>query len=424
MAQQPKRGMTVRWKVLHDLPGSSPTSRDVLARARLSFAISAMDLTEKPGDDNRDCNGGRRRRQPIAVAPSVRVVIPYEAITSQLAIEAAPDHHRCFKLDWNECTLGPSPRVREAIEKWLGSGGRMNWYPPLGSSQLVEALAGYTGLQTDHLLVTNGSDAALRLICSTYLDRGDRVVVPVPTYQHFLVFAHSRGARVDTVSGTSPFELDCSAIEEAMTRDTRLLYLVSPNNPTGVIYPPEEVKSLCLRYPRSLIVLDEAYFEFARITGISLVRELPNLVVTRTFSKAFGLAGLRVGYLAASPALVEGLSRLYNPKSVNVVAQIAAMAALEDLDHLVSYLAEVELAKELLLEFFDASTRVRVHMTPANFVLLRVDDLATVLRKLEKRGVYVRDRSGHAGLEGCLRMTVGTRQQTRQLLERVDDVFR
>lgn len=361
-------------------------------------------------------------RSPIPVAPTVQALTPYEAVSSQAAIEAKPDHHTSFKLDWNESTIAPSPRVTEAIARYLSEGRGLNWYPRLGSAELVEALVDYTGVGTEFILATNGSDDALHLICDTYLDRGDQVVIPVPTYNHFMVFAQSRGAELVTTRGETAFDSNLEGIERAMTKDTRLLYLVSPNNPTGVVYEPQVVARLCERYPRTLIVLDEAYFEFSQITGIELVKEYPNLLVTRTFSKAFGLAGLRVGYLAANPSLVKGLRRMYNPKSVNTLGQIGAIAALSDLPYLYNYLDEVRASKEILREFFDKNG-VDAHITPANFVVVRMPDLQSALSQLESRGVYVRDRSSYPGLSGCLRMTVGTREQTERLLDRVGDVF-
>lgn len=359
---------------------------------------------------------------PIPVAPTVQALTPYEAVSSQAAIEAKPDHHTSFKLDWNESTIAPSPKVTEAISRYLTEGRGLNWYPRLGSADLVEALVGYTGVSSEHILATNGSDDALHLICDTYLDRGDEVVIPVPTYNHFMVFAQSRGAKLVTTRGETAFDSNLAGIERVMNQNTRLLYLVSPNNPTGVVYEPHIVAEICERYPRTLIVLDEAYFEFSQITGIGLVERYPNLLVTRTFSKAFGLAGLRVGYLASNPSLVKGLRRMYNPKSVNTLGQIGAIAALEDLAYLHEYLDEVRASKEILREFFEKNG-VDAHITPANFVVVRMPDLQGTLSQLESRGVYVRDRSSYPGLSGCLRMTVGTQEQTKRLLERVGDLF-
>jgi histidinol-phosphate aminotransferase len=361
-------------------------------------------------------------REAIEVAPSVRALTPYESVTSQASIDSLPDGETTFKLDWNEATIAPSPRVTEAIQAYVGGQRDLNWYPQLGSTDLVNALEGYTGVSSEHILATNGSDDALQLICNTFLSEGDKVVAPVPTYNHFLVFAQSRGAAITKVVGETPFSKNLDGIRDAMSADTRILYLVSPNNPTGVVLDPQDVEELCRDYPRTLVILDEAYFEFAQVTGMDLVGEYPNLIVTRTFSKAFGLAGLRVGYLAADHDVIEGLSRIYNPKSVNALGQIGAIAALDDLDYLDAFLDEVNASKEILRDFF-ASRNAEAHITPANFVVVRVPDIKQTLGQLESRGVYVRDRSSYPGLEGCLRMSVGTVEQTYKLLGRLEEAF-
>ncbi len=358
----------------------------------------------------------------IDVASSVRELTPYVAVSSQTVIENRLGRAEVFKLDWNESTIEPSPKVKKSIASHIAGGPGLNWYPTLGSKDLLTALEGYTGLSSDHLLATNGSDDGLHLICSTFLDPGDDVVVPVPTYNHFIVFAQSRGASIRTIEAESPFVCNMDGVREAIRPNTRLVYLVSPNNPTGVLYPSDEVARLCEAHPDTLFVLDEAYFEFAQQTGIGLVEEYPNLIVTRTFSKAFGLAGLRVGYLAAHPAIVQGLCRIYNPKSVNTLAQIGAIAALDDLEYLNAYLEEVKESKELLREFFE-ERNIEAQVTPANFVVIRTADVAGTIEQLEARGVFVRDRSGYPGLEGCIRMTVGTVEQTQKVLARLAEVF-
>lgn len=359
----------------------------------------------------------------IQAAQSVRQLVPYEAVASQRAIDGLQGSSPIFKLDWNESTIAPSPAVQQAITQYVMHGPGLNWYPELSSRSLLLALSDYTNVRPDQLMVTNGSDDALHLICSTFLDQNDEVVVPVPTYNHFVVFAQSKGAIVRPVLAENPFEKNIDGIRAAMTADTRVLYLVSPNNPTGLVADREDVAALCRDFPKTLVVLDEAYFEFSQSTGIDLVNQFPNLIVTRTFSKAFGLAGLRVGYLAAHPDLLDQLSRLYNPKSVNTLAQIGALAALSDLAYLNTYLAEVIEAKELLRNFFKTRVGVEAWITPANFVVLRVDDAAHTLAQLESLGIYARDRSGYPGMQGCIRMTVGTVDQTQRLIDRLSKVF-
>ncbi|MEZ4461489.1 MAG: histidinol-phosphate transaminase [bacterium] len=359
----------------------------------------------------------------IPVARAVASLSPYEAVSSQRAIEALGGTSPIFKLDWNEATIPPSPNVQKVLANFIAQGANLNWYPELGSRSLLLGLSDYTGVRPESLMVTNGSDDALHLICSSFLDHGDEVVVPVPTYNHFIVFAQAKGATVRQVVGESPFSSNISGIRAALSQRTRMLYLVSPNNPTGVLTHPDEVAAIARDYPNLLILLDEAYFEFAQVSGIELVEQFSNVIVTRTFSKAFGLAGLRVGYLAAHPSVIDGLSRLYNPKSVNTMAQIGALAAIEDREYLNAYLEDVTASKELLRQFFATRRNVEAWITPANFVVVRTGNIQQTLKRLESLGVYVRDRSTYPGLEGCLRMTVGTVEQTQRLLERLSKVF-
>lgn len=357
----------------------------------------------------------------IAVSRSVASLTPYEAANRA----GSPDPARAsriFKLDWNEATIAPSPRVIDAIQQFMLNDGGLNWYPELGSPRLREKLSGYTGVDADSILVTNGSDEALALICNTYLDAGDKVVVPVPTYNHFVVFAQSRGADIRAVQSANPFTADIDAVRHAMTSDVRMVYLVSPNNPTGATLDPSDVSAFCNDFPSALVLLDEAYYEFCRTSGIDLIAEHDNLVVTRTFSKAFGLAGLRVGYLAAGPTIIDGLRRIYNSKSVNTLGQVGACAALDDLDYLDAFVDEVDVAKQHVVDFF-ATRDIETHATRANFVVVRVEDVAKTVELLVGEDVYVRDRSDYPGMSGCLRMTIGTVEQTSRLLERLDRIF-
>ncbi len=357
----------------------------------------------------------------ISVSRSIAKLTPYEAVNRAGSPNPARAA-RIFKLDWNESTIAPSPRVNEAIQDFMLNDGGLNWYPELGSSQLRAQLSQYTGVDADSILVTNGSDEALALICNTYLDAGDVVVVPVPTYNHFVVFAQARGAQIRPVQLANPFAADIAAVRRAMSPDVRMVYLVSPNNPTGATLNPAEVSAFCDDFPNALVLLDEAYYEFCRVSGIDLVSQHSNLVVTRTFSKAFGLAGLRVGYLAAGERVIEGLRRIYNSKSVNTLAQVGACAALNDLAYLDRFVDEVTASKKLVCSFF-ADRGVEAHSTSANFVVVRVADVARTVELLVDEGVYVRDRSDYPGMAGCLRMTVGTVEQTEGLLGRLETIF-
>ncbi|MCA9538910.1 MAG: histidinol-phosphate aminotransferase family protein [Myxococcales bacterium] len=358
----------------------------------------------------------------IPIATPVRAVRPYQAVSSLELIHARPEQVP-HKLDWNEATVPPSPRVIEAITAFLQNAHHLNWYPVLNSTNLIERLAAFHGVAPDRLLVTNGSDDALSTICTTYLDPTDAVLLASPTYQHFLVFAQTRGAHLVHHYAEDPFCADPEGLRAELLRlRPRLLYLVNPNNPTGVLYTPEEIASLLAASPETLVIVDEAYSEFAGTSAIGLLHEYSNLIVTRTFSKAYGMAGLRIGYALAHEEVVANLQRVFNPKSVNVLAQVAAMAALEDQTWLRWYVEEVDASKALMAEWFDARG-LEFRSTPANFVMVRFDQAPWVVRLLTEEGVYVRDRSQMGHLGGFVRYSVGTVEQTHDVLARTGRVL-
>ncbi len=358
----------------------------------------------------------------ILPARAVRRLRPYDPVSSLDKIVHNGEGPEPLKLDWNESTMPPAPGVREALTKFLSATPRLNWYPPLAAGPLLQRLGDYTGLTSSSILVTNGSDDCLNLVCTTYLDEGDRVLVPYPTYTHLLVFAGARGAHIDPVAYDDPFKGELKAIMGAMTPATRLLYLVNPNNPTGVLYTPAEVRKILNAYPGTVVVVDEAYHEFGSQTCAPLVDEYPNLVVIRTFSKSFGLAGMRVGYLLAQPSRIQDMRRVHNPKSVNVMGLVAAAAALDDIPHMQRYVAQVTQSKELACKELSLSG-LEVVNTPANWVLLRVPCPSVAIEALEKERVFVRDRSVFPQLYGFIRITLGTIEQTNELLVRLKRAF-
>ncbi len=347
---------------------------------------------------------------------------PYDAVSSLQKMKGADPCWPPLKLDWNESTVPPSPRVLQAIREFLEGAHHLNWYPDLTAEGLRRALQRYTGVPAEDILVTSGSDAALDLVCRTFLDPGDEALVASPTYGHFLVFARACGATPVEVRAPDPFSVPTAALLERLSPSTRLLYLASPNNPTGVVTPAEDVARICRAYPSMVVLVDEAYHEFCGETCAPLVRVLDNLVVTRTFSKCFSIASLRVGYLLAGQGMMRELRRLHNPKSVNAIGQVAAIAALEDDRHREAYVSEVRLAGEALVEAL-RKRGAEARMTRANFALVRVKDPHALVRALETVGVFVRDRSHIQGFEGYVRITVGTRAQMEDLVRRIDHLI-
>ena len=360
------------------------------------------------------------RRSP-EVAAALRDMRPYDPVSSLPAILENPQIEH-YKLDWNECTLPPSPKVRKALQVALDGMVHLNYYPQLFAQDLRLRLQSYVGYPADHILVTNGSDDALDLISKTYLNSGDRVLSPYPTYTHCLLFAQSRGAIIDKVMPKNPFAVDVEGLLDEIHPDTKIIYLVSPNNPTGQVYEEADVLRIAQAAPQAIVIVDEAYWEFSQSTRVDLISRLPNLIITRTFSKVFGLAALRVGYVIAQPKVIEELTRLHNPKSVNQLAQVAAAAALDDLDYYDRYVEQVTRSKKLFGRWCQ-SHNIEYHDTPANFGVVRVERVKEVVDGLAARGVYVRDRSSFPGLEGCFRINLGTVEQTTQVILHFEQVL-
>jgi histidinol-phosphate aminotransferase len=350
-----------------------------------------------------------------------RSLTPYSPVSSLERIDPHGDTEP-LKLDWNESTIAPSPLVIERIQAFLGNTHHLNWYPDQRAEELTTGLATYTGMPKEQILVTSGSDAALELLCQTYLDPEDEVVVPCPTYTHFLSFAGARGASIVKVHGESAFELDIDALMATLSYRTKIVYLVSPNNPTGIVWPAAVIARIARTVPQAVVIVDEAYYEFCGETAVSLVDEYSNIVVTRTFSKSFGIAGLRVGYMVGPAAVLQDVRRVFNPKSVNVLGQIAATAALDDLEYLYSYVREVQTAREQLVQWFRSRGLV-VKSTNANFVLVQVSHPAAFIKLCEDESVYIRDRSKEPQLDGYVRLGVGTVEQTRELCRRLERVL-
>ncbi len=232
------------------------------------------------------------------------------------------------------------------------------------------------------------------------------------------------GGRIVEVAPGPDLSFPAARVLAALTARTRLVWLTTPNNPTGQVIPREVVIGIAEAAPDALVFVDEAYADFSGVTlvGDPVLDRLPNLVVGRTFAKAHGLAALRAGALVARPSTLAPLRRVVLPYSVNVAAATALPAALRDTGYFDWYLGEVRESKALLYAALDR-LGVRFWPSEANFVLARFADAATLAKRLAERGLFVRDRSGEAGCEGCVRMTAGIVADTRALIAALEEVL-
>jgi histidinol-phosphate aminotransferase len=336
-----------------------------------------------------------------------------------------PELYDGLRLHQNENTGGCSPRVLAALAALRAD--QIGFYPPYAAA--TEAVASYLGVRPGQIALTNGLDEGIMALSVAYLrTSGDaaapEAIVPEPAFEIFRLDTAVAGGRLVQVMPRSDFSFPEAEVLAAMTSDTRVVFLTNPNNPTGVSMPLAAIRTVALRVPKGAVVfVDEAYAEFAGESFIGDLEAHPNVVVGRTFSKAFGLAGLRIGCLVGHPATMDPIRRAVPVYSVNVAAAAAIQAALADTEHLNDYLRQVAESKELMYSACDRLA-LKYWKSRANFVLVcagsRTDQLVNGARA---RGVYIRDRSTEPGCAGCIRIGTGIVEHTRRCIAAMEEAL-
>jgi histidinol-phosphate aminotransferase len=275
-------------------------------------------------------------------------------------------------------------------------------------------VAAHFGLQSNQVLLTNGVDEAIHLLCCAFLDEGDEALICTPTFFMYDVSVGMMTSKLKRVQTDDSLEFPFERFLAAITPKTKLIMVASPNNPTGATVSREQLLAIAKAAPQAVLMVDEAYFHFHGETVIDLIGKIPNLIVARTFSKAYGLAGLRLGLLAGPVELMRWVRRVLSPYSVNSLALACLPPALEDAAYLDWYVAEVLAARA---EFEAALDKAGVRRWPshANFVLIQIGaQHKEFTHMMSAAGVLVRDRSSDPGCDGLVRITIGTREQMRQ----------
>jgi len=316
-----------------------------------------------------------------------------------------------LRLDFNENTVGCSPRVRQALR---GLATRdLAIYPEY--SEALPRFAAYFRVSPDQMTLTNGTDEAIQLVVNTYVNAGDTVLLPRPTYAMYHFYAQVAGARLVEVPYAAGLRFPAKELLRKIHSRTRAIFIANPNNPTGTSASPAQLKALLRAAPRAAVVVDEAYFEFSGNTVLPWIAKYPNLFVSRTFSKAIGLATLRLGCLFSRSENIQAVRKGQSPYSVNGVAVALGLAAVRDPGYFRKYAAEVVRARALLCRELD-SLGLKFYPSDANFVLVDFGSAAAAVRKqLSEHDILVRDRGYE--IPGCIRITVGTVQQTRRLID-------
>jgi histidinol-phosphate aminotransferase len=324
-----------------------------------------------------------------------------------------------LRLDFNENTIGCSPKARQALRNVASA--TVSMYPEQES--VHRELARFFRVQNEELLLTNGTDEALHLIVDTFLEPDNTALLVEPTFAMYRFYSELAGARIQALRYDAAMQFPMKALLAVLRRKPRIFFLANPNNPTGSVLRPAELRRILKAATKTLVVVDEAYFEFSGITILPWTRRYNNLVVTRTFSKAAGLAGLRLGCIFANRSIVKHFRKAQSPYPVNVAALAAARATVRDRGFLRNTLREFRRSRK---ELERGLTKLGIPFFPsaANFVLLFLGGRAQeVVASLARQGTLIRDRSSEFGGAGYVRITFGTISQTRRVLRQLAELL-
>jgi len=328
-----------------------------------------------------------------------------------------------LKLDWNEATDVPSFIFEKVIKNISDHKIRLNWYPDVQNRMLLRKLSKYVKLPIKNIQYFNGSDGALEYIGRAYIEPGDRIIVISPTYDNFRVYVESCGGEVLDYYNNSAFEKNIDKLIDFLNSTMpRMVYLVNPNNPTGLLYSPDEIESLVSRFKKLLFIIDEAYCEFCNVSSVKLIRKYGNLIVTRTFTKAFGLGSFRLGYVVAPEDIIANLNKIRVGKNVNSFAQIAGIVALDNSQYMKNYVQQVTKSKKFLVSKLK-KLGLEVKNTPANFILLKCKKPVSAIKALERKNIFVRNRSDQPQLQNYIRITVGNIKTTSEFIKRFQKIL-
>ena len=323
-----------------------------------------------------------------------------------------------LRLDFNENTVGSLGKALAAVRKL--SAADLSMYAEYESA--LPEFARHFRVRPTEMTLTNGSDEAIQLLVNTYVNEGEKILMLRPTYSMYRFYSQIAGAAIEEVDYGSDLSFPAHDLCRRLTRSTRAVLLANPNNPTGTSASNDQLRAILEAAPRAAVLVDEAYFEFSGQSVLRWIGKYPNLFVSRTFSKAYGLAALRIGCLFSQADNITAIRKGQSPYSVNMAGVAAALAALKDQDALQRSVAEVMESREILCKALDGM-KWNYFTSDTNFVLVEFGtDAATVCELLSVRNVLVRDRSYE--ITGCVRITVGSISQTNRLIRELKKVTR
>ena len=362
-----------------------------------------------------------RGRSPVELMqPHIPGFEAYQGVDPMevLAEKAGIPPEKIIKLNGNENPYGPSPKVAEALAKFK----HYNLYPDPKQRRMREALSEYLGVGPEYIVAGNGSDEIIDLIMRMFVGPGDVVIDPAPTFGMYAVCARVCGGEVVTVPRDDSFEIDVEGTKLVLDGHTKAMFTASPNNPTGNTITEGQVRGLL--ETRMLVVVDETYYEFCGESVLPLLDQYPNLIVLRTFSKWAGLAGLRIGFGVMHPDVARIMMGVKPPYNVNLAAEEALLASLDDLDGLLGRVKTLVAERERMFTLMQDLPGLDPYPSKANFILCRLPEgqAEQVYEELGRRGIFLRYFS-NARLKDYVRASVGLPNETDALIEALKDVL-
>jgi histidinol-phosphate aminotransferase len=336
-------------------------------------------------------------------ATNVGIIKPRKAVLEMPEYHPPLAGRTALRLDFNENTFGPSPRVMERLRAVTTED--LTKYPEREPVERI--VAKHFGLPAQQVLLTNGVDEAIHLMCCAFLEAEDEALIATPSFFMYDVSAQMMTPRLRKVQSDPSLEFPFERFITAITERTKLIIVASPNNPTGAVVSREHLLAIAAAAPHAVLMVDEAYYHFDGASVMGDLATVPNLVVARTFSKAYGLANLRIGMLAGNPELLKYVRKVSSPYNVNGIALDCLSVAIEDEAYLSWYVEQVRVGRERMMGVL-AELGVPYFPSAANFVLMKIGPKhKELVAAMRAHGVLLRDRSTDPGCDGFVRITIG-----------------
>ncbi len=328
----------------------------------------------------------------------------------------------CLKLDANENSVNLFENMIEPFMQKVKEID-LNRYPDTDSQALRESLAKYAGVEGENIICGNGSDEIIQTIIHTFVDKNECIVVHSPTFSMYKIFTTIVGGKTVEVLSDASFQINAEEIIKAANRNkAKIIFLCNPNNPTGTLIAREVIEYI-LRNTTSIIVVDEAYYEFSGETVVDLIDRYDRLIVLRTLSKAFALAGARIGYGIAHQRMMNLLYAVKSPYNLNTFSQIVGQLFLENIYFVQQSIQNIKMERDYFINELAKISAIQVFPSASNFVLIKTPEAEKIIKMCKKEGIALRNFENEKPLEHCIRITIGTREENNKLLSLLKKVM-